>query len=63
MSTQGHEATTEIEVTPAMIEAGLLALREWIDSEDRYTGHDARGLTDAFLVMTRLSPGRGASGT
>jgi hypothetical protein len=39
-----------------MIEAGVAALREWLDNDDRYKGNDARAVSDAFSRMYARLP-------
>ena len=40
-----------LEVTPEMIEVGLAALHEWIDTDDRNHMYDAFAIRDAFVAM------------
>ena len=44
-------AEVEITVTPEMEEAGVKALREWLDQEDRLCLWDHFAVRDAFLAM------------
>lgn len=47
----GQRASAEIEITPEMLEAGLAAMREWLDPNC----WDHLALRDAFLAMNGRS--------
>jgi hypothetical protein len=53
----------EVEITPAMVAAGVKALRASLDTEDRYLGWDAQAVRDAFAAMYELLPLPSASST
>ena len=48
---QGQGA--EIQITPALIEAGVAALAEWLGRDERFTGWDHLAVQQTFLAMAR----------
>lgn len=67
---EDRPALTDVEITPAMIEAGVNALRDELGEDERYLGDDARAVCAVFLAMreraihlpgrTRLCPSGGS---
>jgi hypothetical protein len=53
---QARDRPVEIELTPELIETGVNALREWLDTEDRFCGWDALAVRDVFLHILERVP-------
>jgi hypothetical protein len=53
LATASKAALSAVEITPEMIEAGLVALREWVPvDEGRFSGWDRFAVRDVFLAMS-----------
>lgn len=52
----GQAGTDVPEVTEEMVKAGVEALQEWLDTEDRFIGWDGFAVRDVFLRMCGHAP-------
>lgn len=56
MAAESEAALSAVGITPEMIEAGIVALREWAPVEEgRFSGWDRFAVRDVFLAMNGLS--------